>query len=383
LSDTAVFSPYHSCNGTNTAHRDHQFLFASGGESFYFFDLAGAGVVHVCGGAGAFVLSVFHKLELSKRGRRLQNVPLLRRRDTLGELKSDAQMKMRSRKLRPSRTSWRPDNILRNFVDWMYYRGTEEQENIESAALGVLILWTSWFCYTAGATEAISGKMAHAAVGRICTTICLAAASGGVTQAILSGLVQMASRHAHYNTNELANAVVASLVAVTGCCAFISPPWAIPIGCATVFIYHTGCFIEYCLGLHDGARVFPVHAVCGLWGLLCVGVFRKTCLVRELYENLCYCLNSDLPSSVDDQGRMILIQMGGGMFILLWSLVLVAILFAVMWYFPVKIALSCISYAFCGNDLKRGRLYFEGNLLFTHCGEIECPDLLTGTEHND
>ena len=33
------------------------------------------------GGAGAFVLSVFHKLELSKRGRRLQNVPLLRRRD--------------------------------------------------------------------------------------------------------------------------------------------------------------------------------------------------------------------------------------------------------------------------------------------------------------
>ena len=36
----------------------------------------------------------------------------------------------------------------------------------------------------------------------------------------------------------------------------------------------------------------------GLWGLLCVAVFRNTCLVRELYENLCYCLNSDLPSSV-------------------------------------------------------------------------------------
>jgi ammonia channel protein AmtB len=100
---------------------------------------------------------VFHKLELSQRGRRLQNLPLLRRRDTLEELKSDAQMKIRGRKLRTPRTSWRPDNILRNFVDWMYYRGTEEQEKIESAALGVLILWTSWFCYTAGATEAISG----------------------------------------------------------------------------------------------------------------------------------------------------------------------------------------------------------------------------------
>ena len=47
-----------------------------------------------------------------------------------------------------------------------------------------------------------------------------------------SGLVQMANRHAHCNTNELTNAVVASLeVAVTGCCAFIEAPWAIIIGC--------------------------------------------------------------------------------------------------------------------------------------------------------
>ena len=29
----------------------------------------------------------------------------------------------------------------------------------------------------------------------------------------------------------------------------------------TVLFYHGGCFIEYLLKLHDGARVFPVHAV--------------------------------------------------------------------------------------------------------------------------
>ena len=157
---------------------------------------------------------------------------------------------------------------------------------IESATLGVFILWTSWyivnlalshhcldyyynilsfvlsmlhlfrFCYAIGATEAIggsyiycyhiaayytnhlnihSGKMSHARVGRICTNLCLAAASGGVTQASISGLVQMRYRHTHYNTNELANAVLASLVAVTGCCAFIEPPWAILIGCEATY----------------------------------------------------------------------------------------------------------------------------------------------------
>ena len=30
----------------------------------------------------------------------------------------------------------------------------------------------------------------------------------------------------------------------------------------TIAIYHGGCLIEYFLGLHDGARVFPVH---GMW----------------------------------------------------------------------------------------------------------------------
>ena len=74
------------------------------------------------------------------------------------------------------------------------------------------------------------GKTSHAAVGRIALTMCLAAASGGITQSIVSGLVQLYNRHEHYNTNEIANAVLANLVAVTGCCPFIEPSFAILIG---------------------------------------------------------------------------------------------------------------------------------------------------------
>ena len=75
-----------------------------------------------------------------------------------------------------------------------------------------------------------TGKTSHAAVGRIALTMSLAAASGGITQCIVSGLVQMYNRHEHYNTNEIANAVLANLVAVTGCCPFVNPPFAILIG---------------------------------------------------------------------------------------------------------------------------------------------------------
>ena len=94
----------------------------------------------------------------------------------------------------------------------------------------------------------------------------------------------------------------------------------------TIAFYHLGCFFEYLLGLHDGARVFPVHGVryvnvntcvlmqrqstltissllslspcSGFWGVLCVGIFGKSCFLQEVYNNLCYCLFSELPDVV-------------------------------------------------------------------------------------
>jgi ammonia channel protein AmtB len=219
-----------------------------------------------------------------------------------------------------------------------------------------------------------AGKTSHAAVGRIALTMCLAAASGGITQCIVSGLVQMYNRHEHFNTNEMANAVLANLVAVTGCCPFVDPPFAILIGPLTVLFYHGGCYIEYLLKLHDGARVFPVHAVSGFWGVLCVGIFGRTCLILEVYESLCYCVSNDLPSIIESHGVRFGFQLLGGIFIVLWASVMIFLVFGILWYIPVKLALACLPYLFCGGDETRGRLRFEGNLLFTHYGEIDAPD---------
>ena len=40
------------------------------------------------------------------------------------------------------------------------------------------------------------------------------------------------------------------------------PPPNSPRAVITVAVYHFGCFIEYAMRVHDGARVFPVH---GMW----------------------------------------------------------------------------------------------------------------------
>ena len=44
-----LFSPYQSCNGTFTSTINHEMTYKSRGVSFAFYDLAGCGLVHVCG----------------------------------------------------------------------------------------------------------------------------------------------------------------------------------------------------------------------------------------------------------------------------------------------------------------------------------------------
>ena len=75
-----------------------------------------------------------------------------------------------------------------------------------------------------------TGKAIHAAVGRIALVMCISCASAGIVQTLVSGLVQIYKRDETFNSNEIANVVLGALVAVTGCCPFIDPPFAVLIG---------------------------------------------------------------------------------------------------------------------------------------------------------
>lgn len=46
---SAVFSPYQTCNGTLTSNLNHEMTYQDHGRHLYFYDMAGCGLVHMCG----------------------------------------------------------------------------------------------------------------------------------------------------------------------------------------------------------------------------------------------------------------------------------------------------------------------------------------------
>ena len=71
----------------------------------------------------------------------------------------------------------------------------------------------------------------------------------------------------------LANGTLAGLVAITAPCAFVTAPSAVLIGgVAGVLVCASVLFVERSLRIDDPVGAISVHGVCGLWGVLSVGL---------------------------------------------------------------------------------------------------------------
>jgi len=71
----------------------------------------------------------------------------------------------------------------------------------------------------------------------------------------------------------LANGTLAGLVAITAPCAFVTAPSAVLIGgIAGVLVCAAVIYVERSLKIDDPVGAISVHGVCGLWGILSLGL---------------------------------------------------------------------------------------------------------------
>lgn len=138
--------------------------------------------------------------------------------------------------------------------------------NIGFASLGTLILWLGWFGFNSGSTMAAVPEIAH-----ISATTNTAAAAGA-----LAAMFTAWALFGKPDASMTFNGVLAGLVAITAPCAFVSIGSALIIGLiAGVLVVLSVIFIERILKVDDAIGAVSVHATCGAWGTLSLGLFAQ------------------------------------------------------------------------------------------------------------
>eukprot|EP00731_Ephydatia_muelleri_P027904 Em0019g777a len=311
-------SPYRFCVGMdyNCTLATPSFL-----RSMYVLDFAGSGAVHMLGGTFGLVLCLFAKLKYWKQQKQ-------------GNIQDVTPTEAEGAEVVQSEGFW----------DWMYpVSGGDEA--VSEAALGVIILWFAWFAFNCGSTESVEIPLAKSSQqdpyynipAIIAINMIMAAASGGIIAILIATWAQARLRASSINANEVANGVLSALVSITAGCAFVDYWGACLIGVIAVVVYHFGCWLEYRLRIEDTARVFPVHALCGLWGLIGTGLLvagpESECNLHAAFEGLCYC---ELRLPPAGQGERILAQILGSLIILAIGLFSALLLYGLLYLVPIN-----------------------------------------------
>ena len=136
--------------------------------------------------------------------------------------------------------------------------------NIPMAMLGTFILLFGWFGFNAASTfSAVDVRFAVVA-----TNTALAAAFGATV-----AMFYVMRRMGKPDPGMMANGMLAGLVAITAPCAFVQP-WAAAVigGIAGIIVVESVFFWEK-RGIDDPVGAISVHGVCGIFGVLCIGIF--------------------------------------------------------------------------------------------------------------
>ena len=139
--------------------------------------------------------------------------------------------------------------------------------NLPLAMSGTLILAFGWFGLNAGSTLAASDPR----IGLIAVNTMLASAAGSLT-----AILYLQQRHNRPDVTMACHGLLGGLVAITASCAFVSPTAAVVIGIVAGFLVVGSVLaLERRFRIDDPAGAIPVHAVCGMWGALAVGIFAN------------------------------------------------------------------------------------------------------------
>lgn len=143
--------------------------------------------------------------------------------------------------------------------------------NLALGALGILILWFSWFGFAGGSTLSMTGDETIARAGDIFVNVNLAAAASTCTTMIFTWF-----RYRKPDITMTLNGALAGLVAITAGCDVVSREGAAIIGIAAGFcLVLVVEFVDKSLKIDDPVGAVSVHGFNGMLGCVMTGLLSS------------------------------------------------------------------------------------------------------------
>jgi Amt family ammonium transporter len=136
------------------------------------------------------------------------------------------------------------------------------------ATLGVFVLMIGWFGFNGGSQLKIYGAENTHAVALIAVNTLLAACAGGVVSTFVSWML-----FSKPDLSMAMNGILGGLVGITANCDGVTNLSAIIIGAVAGAIVVGAIIMLDKLKIDDPVGAFPVHGVCGMWGLIACAIF--------------------------------------------------------------------------------------------------------------
>jgi len=142
-----------------------------------------------------------------------------------------------------------------------------------NAMLGTFMLWWGWLGFNCGSIYGVSGGKWKLASKSAVVTI--NGSVGGGIFAIIYSYYLTKQFNGKLDVGILTTGILAGLVSITSISAVCKPWEGIVIGFIGGIISAYGANLMVYLKIDDPVSVVPVHFFCGLWGLICVGLFGE------------------------------------------------------------------------------------------------------------
>jgi Amt family ammonium transporter len=133
------------------------------------------------------------------------------------------------------------------------------------AVIGGFLLWFGWYGFNPGSSLS---AMDYGGIGRISCNTTLAACTGGLMAEFITYF-----RTKKWDCGIITNGFLAGLVAITCPCYWVSPSGACALGAVAGVVVIIGIELLEFLRIDDPIGAWPVHALCGVWGTMSLGLF--------------------------------------------------------------------------------------------------------------